>query len=472
MNPTDPPPDPPLPPDLACFFEGSRTREAMLRIDAGGFSDAADCQFFPGSMLLEIEGGRRLPGQPGRVLRGRARILAVGTPADIDRHPAARAALRLSMPACVLIPGLVNAHAHLDLTHVGPRPFDVAAGFEAWIDLVRSSRAAVNEAIGDSVRRGIELSLAGGTVAVGDIAGAAAGGPSLVAWRALRESPLAGVSFLEFFAIGTREAAGLARVSAVLDSVAGELDATVRVRLGLQPHAPNTVSLAAYRAAATIARDRRLPLSTHLAESPQEHELISAGSGPFRSLLERLGLWDDGLSRAFGHGRTPIGHLGPVLELSPFLLAHVNDATDADIEVLVRAGQSVVYCPRASEYFGNAEHFGPHRYREMRARGLRVVLGTDSIINLPPGRCGLSTGGLGVLDEMRLLYRRDGTDPRELLTMATTDAAAALGLDPAGFSFKAGGELAGLVAVPVGEHAGPRGVMLSESRPYLLLVGE
>ncbi len=475
MNPPAIPSSPGFGPDMERFLERSPPRDGVVRIDAAGVFDAAGTAFSPGSMLLEVQGIDVFAGRYGWPLCGRGQVLVIGSSTEVDRHPAARSAARISVPHCVLIPGLVNAHSHLDLTHIGPREFEEARGFEGWIEMVRLGRAHADDAIEASVRAGIELSLAGGTVAVGDIAGANAGGPNLTAWRTLRDSPLVGTSFLEFFAIGTREAAGVSRMRELVDiAVASGASGDERVRLGLQPHAPNTVSVAAYVEAARFARACGTSLCTHLAESPAEHEFIGLGTGPFRALLERLGLWDQETCAEFGKGRTPIGHLERVLARAKFLLAHVNDANDEDLEVLARTGQTVVYCPRASEYFGNHRHFGPHRYREMQRRGIRVALGTDSIINLPPERCGQSSGGLGVLDEMRLLFRRDGTDATELLSMGTLDGAEALGLALNGFQFVPGAQPYGVVAVPVDVLENPGAtlheVLGGDSPPRLLFI--
>lgn len=132
------------------------------------------------------------------------------------------------------------------------------------------------------------------------------------------------------------------------------------------------------------------------------------------------------------------------------LVAHVNDATDEAIGILAGSRATVVYCPHASEYFGAHRHFGPHRYRDMLAAGVRVALGTDSIVNLPDG------DGLSVLEEMRLLYRRDGTRPELLLGMATVNGGAAVLGSEQGFAFSGGrdGEAArliGMLAIDVRE---------------------
>jgi cytosine/adenosine deaminase-related metal-dependent hydrolase len=143
--------------------------------------------------------------------------------------------------------------------------------------------------------------------------------------------------------------------------------------------------------------------------------------------------------------------MAEVLGAAPFLVAHVNDCDDAAIRTLARTGTSVAYCPRASAYFGAERHFGPHRYRDMLGAGINVALGTDSIVNLPESAVGAA--GMSILDEMRFLYRRDGTDPRVLLGMGTVNGARALGLPADAFAFGVGGEMAGLASVEVGDSA-------------------
>lgn len=426
--------------------------------------DGVGCFAAPGSVLIELGAE---PGHDG----WRVHVLAAGRSADVRRHAASGAAATrvVSRARSVLIPGLVNAHAHLDLTHLGPREHDPDKGFMAWIDMIRAGRHEGDEAIAGSVAKGVGLSLAAGTVAIGDIGGAPRGRPSLAAWRALRASGMRGVSFLEFFGVGRTAVRSRAALAEAL-RVAGEEAGPPGAMLGLQPHAPNTVATWLYREAVGLAREglsdrgagrgregRPLPMSTHLAESPEERAFVAEARGPQREFLERLGLWDDSVLEDVGHGRTPVQHLAPVLAGRPMLLAHVNDADDGAIQTLAGTGSSVVYCPHASAYFGAERHFGPHRYREMLAAGINVALGTDSIVNLPAGSERLPSpstllsqaSGLSILREMRLLMERDGAEPVMLLRMATVNGGPALELDAAAFAFAGGGPLAGLLAVEV-----------------------
>lgn len=421
------------------------------RFDALAVVDGAAADWSPGSVLVERRGRGGL-------------VLAVGTPAEVDRHPAATAARRVDLSRSVVMPGLVNAHTHLDLTHLGPREFLPERGFVPWVDMVRTGRHEGEEEIRASVRRGIELSRLGGTVAVGDIAGAPRGRASLSPFLEMAAAGMPGVSFLEFFGIAGRTEATRERLEVLLNEAGG---GSGGARVGLQPHAPNTVSIPMYEWAARLGARRGLPLATHLAETAEEREFVAHGTGPQREMLERLGVWDDAVLEHIGKGRHPVSHLAGVLGMARFVAAHVNDADDGAIETLARTGTMVAYCPRASAYFGAERRFGPHRYREMLAAGVVVALGTDSIVNLP--RESAETG-ISVLDEMRYLHRRDGTEARLLLRMGTVHGAIALGLDPIAYRIETGNTLAGLIAVEAaGGGSRPlERVLHGEGRPVLL----
>ncbi len=464
----------------------------VIRIDAAAAADYRGVLCEPASALVEIEDHEVVPEiqRGGEVApsaarernlvpagRGRVRLLALGAPGDADRHEAAPRAERLDRQASLLIPGLVNAHTHLDLTAIGAVEFDPVGGFGAWADRVRRERPTEPDAIAAAVRLGAALSLAGGVVAVGDIAGAAGGRANPSAAAAIARTPLTGVSFIEFFAIGSGEGRSLAALREVL----GGLEPTERLRFGLQPHAPYSVSLPAYIEAVTLASARGLSLATHLAETPGEREFVASGTGPQRALLERVGVWEHRLARAFSAGAHPIDHLRPALVAArdagrPFVCAHVNDLpTPAHAVLLAEAGASVAYSPRASEYFAAQEHFGPHPYRDLLHAGVNVCLGTDSVLNLPPAACDPVAGGITVWHEACRLFRRDATDPATLLAMATRNGAISLQIDPSLFELRPGSDLAGIVAVPASRDGPGRSALERALRaggpPELIVIG-
>lgn len=391
-----------------------------------------------------------------------------GTLVRVEMQPAEMTTDGEAAAVSIAMPGLVNAHTHLDLSRIGPRPAPGPDAFTDWLEMVRTSRPSDPAAIDDAVRSGVELSQAGGVVAVGDIGGAPGGRPTAAAFRALHATGMPGVSFTEFFAMGKGEKAALEHVERFCleqREDAAALEPGMRARLGLQPHAPYSCSRSAYRRAAKLAAgfDPPLPLSTHLAETPEERTFIADGVGPKRDFLEALGLWTHRAAADIGSGKHPVEHVQSAMPdgLAGWLLAHVNDASDAVIEILGAAGASVAYCPRAASYFGIPGRAGPHRYREMLDAGLNVCVGTDSIINLD------TADRISPLDDMRLLHRRDGTDPLTLLRMATVNGAAALGLDPGLFEFEAGRASLGVLVLETesAANADPLSAVLASDRP-------
>jgi len=377
-------------------------------IRASGVIDAAGVSAAPAVLLIED-----------------GRLCAVGTPSEIGEVPDAFVE---DHRESLIMPGLVNVHAHLDLSGQGLWP-PAGDDFRGWVGQVRQLRAeSTPEGIKKAVCRGIQLSLAGGTTCIGDVAGH----PPAVSIEALRASPLRGISFIECFGLGSGQPAAIDRMHQLLAGCAAESDG---IQVGVSPHAPYSCGSDLFTAAAATGR----PLMTHLAETPGEVELLQHGTGPLRSMLEHdIGVWDASTPIA---GMHPVEYaIGPLAQCRG-VATHLNWIEPRHIDMLANTTIQVAYCPRASTAFGH----GPptlalHPWQALRAAGVPIGLGTDSLLCLDtPDR-------ISVLDEMRLLAMRDTIDPMTLLEMATIDGARVLDLDPS--LTRVGPSAAGLIACP------------------------
>jgi cytosine/adenosine deaminase-related metal-dependent hydrolase len=356
----------------------------------------------------------------GAILVAGNRIVAVGSAKDLGRDHAG--AVVEDYGDAVILPGLVNAHCHLELSHLTPPPNPKS--FVDWLAAVMapSSQPA---SVADSVRAGIEESLRFGVTLVGDISK-----EPQTARVVLSESALAAVSYGEVVGMAGRKHLFAPRLAAALDpSSSGP-----RLRIGVSPHAPYSVDWQGYRNCVDAARALELPLTTHVAESPDEEAFLKRHAGPFRELWNRLGAWTDPPKREM-NGPVGFAYSARLLYYPLTLLAHVNHCDDTDMDLLWRGVASVVYCPRTHAYFGHP----PHRWRNMLARQINVCVGSDSRASSPD---------LNLVDDLRLIYRQaPEVAPATLWEMATIRGARALGMER-GWGTLAAGKNADCVVFP------------------------
>ncbi|MFA7238375.1 MAG: amidohydrolase family protein, partial [Phycisphaeraceae bacterium] len=295
----------------------------------------------PGSIAWEI------------AANGERRILAAGEPEVVMGVIGDRRWVETQRPGALIVPGLVNAHVHLDLTDVGRQPFD--GDFVSWVKMLQGKRDGSEQGVRAAVRRGAAMSLAAGVTTVGDIAW----------WRGaewsidgLRRTGLRGVAFAEI--IGLDEHYPTQPMRSLKQAMAMERDAG-GVRVGLEAHAPYSTGREIYEAVTKEAERENVAVCTHLAEMEAEFDFVRNASGIFRGFMEELGTWREEYEAMYDGGCRPVEWMEQWLKRRRWLLAHCNYVNDEEIELLAGCGASVAYCPRASEYFG---HRG-HRYREM-----------------------------------------------------------------------------------------------------------
>ena len=312
----------------------------------------------------------------------------------------------------VLMPGLVNAHCHLELTAM--RGFLEDLDFRRWILRLTNARRAVfdREALLDSARFGIEEGLLAGITSYADT------GDSGVALHAMREAGVRGINYQEVFGPDPKQCAE--SIAGLREKVAGlRYLETPLVRVGVSPHAPYTVSDDLFRATAALAREQHLPMAIHIAESDLEDRLVARAEGAFADGLRRRGI--DVPVRA----SSPIDLLSTlgVLDVKP-LLIHCVRVNDDDVGRIAASGSSVAHCPASNAKLGH----GIAPLDELLAAGITVGLGSDSMA---------SNNRMDILEEARLallaqrarLGSYETPSAADVLEMATVGGAAAIGID-------------------------------------------
>jgi aminodeoxyfutalosine deaminase len=339
------------------------------------------------------------------------RILDVGSDSSVPRPEGVPADM---FEDAVILPGLINTHTHLELTGFGGRISEL--DFTSWIRQLRELKSTRSPAeYLEAARRGVAECFAAGVTTVADT------GDSGAVIRALVEAEGAGLAYQEVFGphpdqVG-ESLAGLQVRVAGLREIASD-----RACIGVSPHAPYTVSGPLFRAVAEWARRDQLPIAVHIAESPAESELVRQGTGPFAQAWRRRGI-----PLPWPCGQTPVSWLAEHGVLSPQTLCiHAVQLDRRDIDELADSGASIAHCPLSNRAHGH----GDAPLAELLARGIRVGLGTDSVV---------SVGRLDLLAEARAAASLvPSLSADDLIELCTLGGARALGLEPQTGSLRPG----------------------------------
>ncbi len=319
--------------------------------------------------MLRIRAGRVYPVtappiEDGAVLVDAAgRIAGVGPHSKILTPPHTET---LEYPDAILVPGLINCHTHLELTHLAGQ--NVEPEFAKWIRRIRELKDATSpEAFHAAAMQGVKDCWARGVTCVAET------GSTGAVMRALHDLGGRGIVYQEVFGPDPTKLADSMRD---LETAVPELRrlATAQLRVGVSPHAPYTVSALLYEAVASFARRERLPMAVHLAESKEESQFVREGMGPFADAWRARGI------AVQAHGCTPVEFLRRLGVLNPSTLCiHCVQVDQRDIGVLKAAGAAVAHCPRSNRDHGH----GTAPLGAFRTAGLRVGLGTDSVVSVP-----------------------------------------------------------------------------------------
>ena len=334
------------------------------------------------------------------------RIAHIGPRADAPTGEA------VELGDAVLLPGLVNAHTHLELTAM--RGLFPGMEFVSWIRALTRARAEVltDEAMLDSARWGIAEGLLAGITTYADTSA------SGVVLQALIDMGVRGIMYQEVFGPAPEQ-----RQTALAD-LRTKIDAlrplqTDLAHLGVSPHAPYTVHEDLLIDVAAYAIGVGLPVAIHLAESTAEIAFLREGAGPFADGLRARGISVVRRSHSPVHLLVELG-----VVLARPLLIHCVQVDESDIAFISQYACPVAHCPGSNAVLRH----GTAPLREMLDAGVVVGLGSDSAA---------SNDRTDIVEEARLatmlqsarLQRPDVVSPAEAIELATIGGARALGLD-------------------------------------------
>ena len=357
---------------LSGEYESGRTRIIL---------DLAGINFMSGAGVKALKHYHDLAGavriaQPSLHVRDVLQI--IGLDGVYELYPTRTAAIHA-------VTSVTNAHTHLELGWAADyRPGIEGAPFVPWITRLTQRTWAARE--GDwktlyerSAREGIQKLVDAGTTMVGEISALG------VSIAPLLESGLQGVVYVE---VAGADPARAEERAAWARDIIDEWRPKERngMRIGLGIHAPYSTHPDLWKRLIDYARKEALPVSIHIAESPDEHAYFTQGKGAFA----------DGFYEALKLPRIPVPKKTPVayledlgaLELKP-LLAHAIQVSDQDIRRIKASGASVVHCPRSNLRL-RCGRMPLEKYLE---QGVPVFLGTDSLSSSP---------SLDVFDELEV----------------------------------------------------------------------
>ncbi|HEX4915197.1 MAG TPA: amidohydrolase family protein [Vicinamibacterales bacterium] len=307
----------------------------------------------------------------------------------------------------VLLPGLINAHTHLELSWLRGR-VPPATSFTNWVKGLLATRgapgAAMTAAMIAPIHDAIREARASGTVAVGDITN------SLAAVEPMHAAGLTGVVFHELLGFKERDGALIEATRAPRAAASAH-----GISVSLAPHAPYSTSIELFKAIRTAVDAQGGITSVHLGESPEEVELLREGTGPWRGILEMIGAWRDDW---------PIPGCGPVEYLDRHglidrrtLVVHGVQFDESALSTLQRLGATLVTCPRSNQWVG----VGYPPIERFYQSGVAVAVGTDSLA---------SVENLNVFCELKTMrWLAPAVPAHRILESATLVGARALGLD-------------------------------------------
>jgi cytosine/adenosine deaminase-related metal-dependent hydrolase len=321
----------------------------------------------------------------------------------------------IDLGECVLLPGLINAHCHLDYTCLrGKIPRQNS--FTNWIRAINAEKEKLTaEDYVGSINAGFAEAQQFGTTTIANLTAF----PELIAKI---KPPIRAWWFAELIDVREPE-----RANEIVESATDSLKRTEN--WGLAPHAPFTASENLLRDCQEIALREKILLTTHLAESREEMEMFRDASGPLYQFMKEIGreMKDCGhetplqsfLRQLHFSQRDPSVRAGQAVSFGKtdgWIVAHLNELSGGDFDLLreIRDKFSIAHCPRSHAYFGHV----PFQFERLQRLGFNVCLGTDSLA---------SNDDLSLFAEMRAFQKEfPKVPPERILKMVTVNPARVL----------------------------------------------
>ena len=359
------------------------------------------------------------PIEDGAVRLGGQRIIEVGKFSDL-----AGTDETVDLGEHILLPGLINAHCHLDYTCLRGK-ISPPQSFSDWIRAINAEKTKLSaEDYVASINQGFGEAKQFGTTTIANLTAF----PELIAQI---QDPIRTWWFAELIDVrqqpenSTALSSQASRRNEIVDRALASLKTTRRV--GLAPHAPFTASADLYRCCTDTAERDNLLLTTHLAESGEEMLMFRDANGPLYQFLKGIGrdMSDCGRTtplQAFlqtlqpRQDSTVLAGTADSLEMRrPWIVVHLNELTERDFDLLGKISQkvSIVHCPRSHAYFGHSDF----QFERLRELDFNICIGTDSLA---------SNDDLSLFAEMRKFHDRFHFEPERVLEMVTINPARAL----------------------------------------------
>lgn len=368
----------------------------------------------------------------------------------------------VDLGSVALIPGLVNAHTHLEFSHLQRPLLKRGCSFTDWIRAVVGLRRELASAGNDSataIAGGLRESATAGVACLGEIASSVPETADINASFAVDScdhSPNSKIAAADrqsrernpFFAptvitfleqLGRDEAqfaAKLDQTTRFIQSFAEARSNPISAVDGLpaiSPHSPYSVHPQLLESLCRLAIQTQIPVAMHVAETREERELLDHQTGPFVDLLKDFGVWNPA---TFQPTQSILNVLETLSQTPHALVIHGNYLTDAELEFIAqhRDRMSIVYCPRTHDYFGHDRY----PLESIRRLDVNVAVGTDSRASNPD---------LDLWADLQMIAEKfPSVSALEILKMGTLNGAKALAVENQ-FGSISPGKIASLIAI-------------------------